>query len=164
MSAGPPDEALRETERDSVKDRAAAAAGIYGLGGIAQQALGFLGILVLARLVVPHDFGVVAFGTTLIFAIQLFADGGVGVALIRQPGEVSRSQFEAVMGAQLVAATVIAAAIAAIAVQFGQTGQAAAIMLLSVPIISWRSAGTVRVERELRYRPLVISSLVEVVA
>jgi O-antigen/teichoic acid export membrane protein len=159
-----PDDPLRADELGSVKDRAAAAAGIYGLGGIAQQALGFLGILVLARLVAPHDFGVVAFGTTLIYSIQLFADGGLGVALIREPGEISRRQFEAVMGAQLVASTAIAAAIAAIAIWFGEAGAATAIMVVAVPIVSWRSAGTVRVERELRYRPLVIVSLVEVVA
>jgi O-antigen/teichoic acid export membrane protein len=159
-----PDDSLRESERDAVKDRAAAAAGIYALGGIAQQVLGFFGILVLARFIDPHDFGVVAFGTTLIASIQIFADGGLGVALIRQPGEVTRRQFEAVMGAQLVAATVIAAAIAAVAVWFGKAGSATAIMVVAVPIISWRSAGTVRVERELRYRPLVIVSLAEVVA
>jgi O-antigen/teichoic acid export membrane protein len=164
MSADPPEEPLGEDPRGSIKGRAAAAAGIYGLGGIAQQALGFLGILVLARIVVPHDFGVVAFGTTLIYSIQLFADGGLGVALIREPGEVSRRQFEAVMGVQLVASTAIAAAIAVIAIWFGKAGEATAIMVIAVPIVSWRSAGTVRIERELRYRPLVMVSLVEVIA
>src|SRR5690606_1852052 len=61
------------------------------LGEAASRAIGPLLFLVLARLLVPADFGVVAAATVLISISQIFADAGLGKALIQRQGDVNES-------------------------------------------------------------------------
>jgi len=68
-----------EPEFDSaeVRERAAVGVGYMTFQGAAIGSLAFLGNVVLARLLVPEDFGVLAFGLALMFFATAIADGGV---------------------------------------------------------------------------------------
>ena len=69
--------------------------------GVAIRALGFAGTIVLARLLVPADFGAVAIGSAIVVFINLVSDGGLGAALIRGDHDPSRRVFEELLGLQL---------------------------------------------------------------
>jgi lipopolysaccharide exporter len=50
---------------------------------LADRGLGFISTLILARVLVPGDFGIVAMATAVITLIKLFSAFGLDVALIR---------------------------------------------------------------------------------
>lgn len=76
------------------------------VGGFGLQALNFLVGIVLARLLVPADFGTIV--TIQIFTglASFMASGGMGVALV-QAKEVEARDFDIVFTAQLLTATLI---------------------------------------------------------
>ena len=61
-----------------VKQRAVTGAAVDVLRGIGVRSIGLVGTLVLARLLTPYDFGIVAFGATLVTFANFLADGGIG--------------------------------------------------------------------------------------
>ena len=65
--------------------QAGAAGLLLGARGALILVLGVGANIVLAGLLVPRDFGVVAFGAVLIVLGGYLADGGLGAALIRRP-------------------------------------------------------------------------------
>ena len=65
------------------------------------KCLGLVGLLVLARMLSPTDFGVVAFGTTFVTFANFLADGGIGNALIRRVEPPERADLKALLGFQL---------------------------------------------------------------
>ena len=75
-----------EGEMDPTEVRRRATAGALLIAGrtAITQMIALAGNIVLARLLVPDDFGAVAFGATLVTVATFFSDGGMGVALIRR--------------------------------------------------------------------------------
>jgi O-antigen/teichoic acid export membrane protein len=67
-----------------VRRRATAGALLIAVRTAITQIIALAGNIVLARLLVPDDFGAVAFGATLVTVATFFSDGGMGVALIRR--------------------------------------------------------------------------------
>lgn len=63
--------------------RVARGAGWLGAGRLAVRLLGFLNTIVLARLLAPEDFGLVAVAVTAMQLLQGFSDVGVGQAVVR---------------------------------------------------------------------------------
>src|SRR5881628_4052485 len=55
---------------------------VYLLSG-ASSAVSVIALLILARLLVPHDFGIVALSGLIISILALFKDFGLGAALIQ---------------------------------------------------------------------------------
>ena len=105
-SAGPlPDDHLSASD---VRQRAVASAAVNLLRGIGVKCLGLVGLLVLARMLSPTDFGVVAFGATLVTFANFLADGGIGNALIRRVEPPERADLKALLGFQLGFSTVLA--------------------------------------------------------
>jgi O-antigen/teichoic acid export membrane protein len=126
--------------------------------------LGTIGSIVLARLLTPHDFGVVALGGVLIAYGTFLADGGLGATLIRDPHEPDRTDYANAFGFQLLASTTVAVTVAAIGLQLGQIGTVAAVMIASLPVLAIRAPGAIALERRLEYRPLILIEIGETVS
>jgi O-antigen/teichoic acid export membrane protein len=144
-----------------VRRRAVAGVAIVTIRGAATSVIGFAGTIVLARLLTPHDFGLVAFGLTLMVFARYLADGGIAAALIRGRTDPDRADLQAFLGLQLVVTTAFACAAAVTAVQFGTGGRIVAVMAASLPLTALRVPGSILLERNLHYRPLVLVEILE---
>ena len=69
----------------SIRERTLVGAGWMILWRVATRILGFASTLVLARVLVPADFGLVAIATTYIGAFDAFSIFGLQDAIIRSP-------------------------------------------------------------------------------
>jgi O-antigen/teichoic acid export membrane protein len=127
-------------------------------------AVAFIGNLVLARLLTPHDFGLVAVGATAMLIVSAFVDGGLGSGLIRRPETPTPAELRTLAGIQLAATALIAAAIVAVGLQFGAAGQVTALMAVAMPLWSIQSPGSVRLVRGLHMRQLTVIEAVGLLA
>jgi O-antigen/teichoic acid export membrane protein len=137
-----------------IRARAAAGAALLVVRGVAIRALGFVGNIVLASLLVPADFGEVAVGSAVIAFVSLVADGGLGAALIRGDHDPSRLVFEQLLGLELALALAVTAIAAALAPLFGRPGTVVAIMIASLCIAVFGIASSIHLERNLMFRQL----------
>jgi O-antigen/teichoic acid export membrane protein len=151
-----------ELPLDELKRRASSGVSIVATRGLAILLISFAGNVVVARLLTPHDFGVVAIGMTFVYFIGTLADGGLGAALIRRAQAPATAELEALLGLQLAVATTLALVIAAIAWPFGQVGRVVALMVTSMPLVMFQLPGRILLERSLRYRPLAVVELSQV--
>jgi O-antigen/teichoic acid export membrane protein len=150
-----------ELAAGELRNRAAAGAALLGARGVVIYAVGIVANLVLARLLVPRDFGLVALGTSvLVFGIYL-AYGGFGAALIRRRDPPTPRELEAVFGLQLVIATVIALAVSAAALPAGNDGLVVATMAAGIPLVVLRTPAVILLERRLEYRVIATSDVAE---
>ena len=76
--------------------------------GTALRALGLLTNLVLARILVPQEFGELAIGLTVVALASLFVTGGLGSALVRRSTPPRRSELQGVLAMQLMLGGLIA--------------------------------------------------------
>jgi O-antigen/teichoic acid export membrane protein len=125
------------------------------------QAVAFLGTLVLAHLLTPTALGMVAFGTTVVFIGNFFADGGLGAALIRRADHPTVDELRALLALQLMLALVIAVGVALVGIQAGTTGAVTAIMCCSLPLLALRAPHAIALERSLDYRPIATADFAE---
>jgi O-antigen/teichoic acid export membrane protein len=120
-----------------------------------------LGNVVFARLLSPTDFGMVAFGLTVLYLVQCLSDGGLGVGLIRRPEKPDHEDLRVLLGYQLIFTTLLAVAVAAAAAPFGTAGLVTAIMMPALPLFAFRAPSSIVFERNLDYTPLVRVEIVE---
>jgi O-antigen/teichoic acid export membrane protein len=144
-----------------VKLRAASGAIFVGLRGIGIRLIGLIGNVVLARLLVPADFGLIAFGTAVTTFATVLADSGLGAGLVRREVAPTRAELRSIVGFQLIASLVFVLCVTAIALPLGRPGIVAAIMVSSLLFSAFSTPGTLLYERELRYRPLVTVELAQ---
>jgi O-antigen/teichoic acid export membrane protein len=147
---------------EEVRKRAVTGAILLAARGTATRMIGFVGTLVLARLLTPRDFGIVAFGTALLLVAVVLADGGLGTGLIRRREPPRPMELGSVVGFQVLATGVLVVIAALVALQFGRTGAVVAVMLLGIPIGSFKAPGFILLERELEYGRLVTVELTEI--
>jgi O-antigen/teichoic acid export membrane protein len=147
---------------DELKRRASSGISIVASRGLAILLISFAGNVVVARLLTPRDFGVVAIGMTFVYFIGTLADGGLGAALIRRAEAPTRGELEALQGLQLAVTTPLALVIAATAWPFGHVGRVIALMVTSTPLVILQVPGRILLERSLRYRPLAVVELSQV--
>ena len=57
---------------------------------ISKQVLGFIRIVVLARLLAPHDFGLFGIALLTLSVFDTFSQTGFGDALVQKPGDISK--------------------------------------------------------------------------
>ncbi len=131
---------------------------------LAVLGLGTGGSIVLARMLSPRDFGLVALGSVLLQYGTFLADGGLGSTLIRDAREPDRLDYANAFGFQLAASLLVAVLVAVIGAQFGRVGLLAALMVTSLPILAIRAPGAIALERRLEYRPLIAIEIGETVA
>lgn len=150
-----------DLEPADVRHRALAGVALVGLRGVGVRVLALVGNVLLARLLLPRDFGIAALGLTLLLLTSFLSDAGIAAALVRRPAPPSRDELRVVLGLQLVLAVAFAAAITAVAWPFGRTGQIAAAMAWSLPLGAARTPAAVVLERRLEYRVIVLVELVD---
>jgi O-antigen/teichoic acid export membrane protein len=160
------DSAIEEERLSGADVRHRAITGVASLGarGVLVRGLGLVGTIVLAHLLTPHDYGLIALGFTIVAIGAFLASGGFGAALIRQSAAPTREQLEAVLGAQLIVTFVVFVVVAGIGVPLGTSGSVAAIMVLSLVIDATRGPTAIALERTLTYRPIVVAEVSETVA
>ena len=73
-----PGEGVYDLSRSEVRRRSLAGVFYLTSSNVANLVIAFVGSLVLARLLTPADFGVVAIGATAIMVAGALADGGLG--------------------------------------------------------------------------------------
>jgi O-antigen/teichoic acid export membrane protein len=127
-------------------------------------ALGLPANIVLARLLVPRDFGLVALGTVLITLGGYLAAGGLGAALIRRAEAPTRLELDAVNGLQVAITVMLALVVAGAAVPFGRDGGVVALMVASLPITVLRAPATIVLERRLSYSAIATVDVAEAMA
>jgi O-antigen/teichoic acid export membrane protein len=149
---------------DAVRGRAIAGVATVGARGLLVRGLGLLGTVVLAHLLAPRDFGLIALGFTIVSIGGFLASGGFGAALIRQKNAPRREELEAVLGLQLVVMVIICGTVAGIGIPLGKAGAIAALMVISLPIDATRGPTSIALERTLSYRPIMITEVSESVA
>ncbi|MFL5543022.1 MAG: oligosaccharide flippase family protein [Longimicrobiaceae bacterium] len=142
------------------------------LGGVVAVALRSLVIrgmslaanIVLARQLTPDDFGLMAFGLSIVAIGAFFTSGGFGAALIRQPEPPTRMQLQAVFGTQLLVATLVATTVLAIGAPLGTAGLLAGIMAFCLPLDVLRVPSAILSERRLHFTPVVRAEVGEMLA
>jgi polysaccharide transporter, PST family len=147
-----------------VRNRAAAGAVMIGLRGMGVRVIGLLGNVVLARLLLPKDFGLIAFAASVTFFASTLSDAGIGAGLIRRQQPPTHDELRATSGFQILVSTTFALCVAIIAIPIGRPGQVAALMVASLPLVGFRMPGALLLERELNYRPLIAVELTETLA
>jgi O-antigen/teichoic acid export membrane protein len=149
---------------DEVRNRAVSGAALLGGRAALIYGLGILANLVLASLLVPRDFGIVALGTVLLVLGGYVADGGFGAALIQREEPPERIEIEAVYGLQIAITVAFAALFATGAAQFGRNGLVVAAMVASLPIAILRMPSLIVLERRLQYRVVATADVLEAVS
>jgi O-antigen/teichoic acid export membrane protein len=128
------------------------------------KAIGFGGNIVFARLLVPKDFGLVAFGATIMFMTNFIGDGGMGAALLRREQPPTRVELGAVNGLQLTVGLLVAAITALSALPLGSGALITTVMVSALPITALREPTAIMLERRLSYGPLALVDIAEVVS
>jgi O-antigen/teichoic acid export membrane protein len=147
-----------------VRRRAISGAAVLGARGLLVYALAIAANLVLARLLVPRDFGLVALGSVLVVAGVHLGEVGIGAPLIRRAAPPVREELQAVNGLQLALTGLIGVACAGAALPIGRDGWVVALMVASLPVTVLRAPSVIVLERELKYRPIATTDVVEAAA
>jgi O-antigen/teichoic acid export membrane protein len=148
---------------DEVKSRAASGAALVMGRGALIQGLGFLGNLVLARLLVPEDFGLVALGLTVISVGRILAGAGLGSALIGREETPTKEILRAVTGLQLLVTSAVAGIAVGIAALIGNDAMVTAVMVLALPLSAFRTPAMVLFQRRLEFGVQVKIEIAEAV-
>jgi polysaccharide transporter, PST family len=157
-------EQMGSLPRSELKQRASAGIFIVGSRGLAILLIGFAGNVVVARLLTPHDFGVVALGISLMQFAGMLSDGGIGAGLIRRPEPPKIEELQALTALQLTVTVAFACVVTAVATPFfGWVGWVIALMASSMPLVALQFPGRILLERSLSYRPLAMVEVSQVV-
>jgi O-antigen/teichoic acid export membrane protein len=157
-TSGDTDDQLTTTD---VRRRAVIGAVVDALRGIGIRVVGLLGTAVTARLLTPYDFGLVAFGATILTFGSFLSDGGVGTALIRRPEPPAKSELQALLAFQLGLNVLLVAVTTIVMLPFGLLGEVTTVVVFSLPFGALRAPSYIIYERRLNYRPMAIVELVE---
>jgi len=123
---------------------------------VALRFIGLIGSLVLARLLTPADFGVIAFGWTLIAFGNLIANGSIGAQLVQSSSEPTTEELSALQGISVAGSIGIFAVIAAVGLPIGgRVGEIATVMALSIPLSALSAPNAIIAERRMLYAPSV---------
>jgi O-antigen/teichoic acid export membrane protein len=152
-----------EHRHAALKERALGGVFIVAGRGVVILLVAFGGTVVLARLLTPADFGIVAIGTAVVMVVALLSDGGLGAALIRRPEPPTMRELQALTGLQLSVTLVLAVAFALVAVPLGTVAEIVALMAASMPIVALSFPGRILLERDLSYRPLAVFEIAQIV-
>jgi O-antigen/teichoic acid export membrane protein len=149
--------------RHEVGRRASAGMFFIASSGAILLVVGFVGNLVLARLLTPDDFGIVALGLTVITLATTLADGGLAAALIRREAPPTRGELRSLTGLQLLVTVAISLVAVAVALNFGEAGVMASVMILALPLSSFQIGGRVLIIRNLEFWRTSVSDMFSMV-
>lgn len=146
---------------EAVRRLATTGAALVGVRTALIQIVGLAGNVVFARLLLPREFGTVAFGLTLLMAATVLSDGGLGASLIRRRGAPTRHDLATLLGLQLALTSFLFAVVAGIGVRTGEVGRVTTVMTIALPFTALRAPALITLERDLRYRGVVFAELVD---
>ena len=139
--------------------RAMLGAATLGGGQVAAQFINIAGMIALARMLTPAEFGLVAILTFFLSLLTALGDLGLGMSLVRSPVEPTEAEFRAVSSfQQVVALCVTLAALAATPLMMRAYNLSAPdwwlfpVMALAIVADSVRFLPLVRLERRLIYQ------------
>lgn len=129
------------------------------LAEIASRAGSAIVLLVLARMLVPEDFGVVAAATVVISISQVFADAGLDKALIQRQLRVDESAtvvFWLNLGFGLAVSAILVVAAPSIATFFRdpRIGAVVRVLALQIPLAALAAVQTALLRKELNFKKL----------
>jgi lipopolysaccharide exporter len=122
----------------------------------ASRLIGIASTLILARLLVPDDFGVTAMASIIVGLASTLLDVGVNVALIRNP-KAEQAHYDSAWTLRLLQAGVVALALVAAAPAAGdyfRDARVAPVMMLmaaNVFLASLENIGIVRFQKEMQF-------------
>jgi O-antigen/teichoic acid export membrane protein len=125
------------------------------------RAIGFVGTIVLARLLTPADYGLLALGFAIVLLGNYLGTAGLGASLVRRQARPTRDELGSVLGFQLLATGGLALLIGAVGLAVGGAGTLAAIMAVSLPLTALRVPTGVMLERDLRFGPMMRAEVLE---
>ena len=106
----PPDEPTADSTASAALQRALTGAVVLGGGQVGAQLVHVVGMIGLARLLEPAEFGAFTILAFFVMLIVPLADAGLGTSLVRRHGEPPTAERDAVFSAALVLAAVVGAA------------------------------------------------------
>jgi O-antigen/teichoic acid export membrane protein len=151
-------------DRGEITSRATRGALSIMARGFGVRIIGMLGNVLLARMLLPRDFGMISLGNTIVALGAFLASGGLGAALVKQPGKLARYDLQVVFGFQLAVTTLVATLVTVIGTPLGQAGALAAIMTWSLVIDSGRASNAIPLERDMAYKLVLQAEIIEVIA
>jgi O-antigen/teichoic acid export membrane protein len=156
----------RFTALSAVEIRERAASGVFLLVGrsLLLKGIGLASNLVLARLLLPEDFGVVALGMTIIAMGSFVSDAGLGVGLVRRPEPPTLAEMRAITGFQLLGTSLVGGAAAGIGLLLGGSGSITALMMLALPLGAFRTPAMIYLDRQMQFEVKVRVEVVETLA
>ncbi len=133
--------------------RARAVSGVVSvaLRNVSVRLIGLVGTIVLARLLAPSDFGVLALGLTIRMFGSVLASAGLGASLLRRADPPTRAELEAVQGFQLAATVAVAVVVGVAGLAFGGAVAVAAVTVASLPIGTASGPSRIVLERDLNW-------------
>jgi lipopolysaccharide exporter len=140
----------------NLRDRMMRGAGWTVLYRVLARSLGIISTLVLAHLLVPADFGIVAMATSLYSLLQLMTSFGLDIALLRDK-ETTDAHYNCVWTVNVLAGLLIGALMLALAVpaaDFYRSPRAAAVIawLAAAPVLTgFENVGIVNFRKDLRF-------------
>jgi O-antigen/teichoic acid export membrane protein len=146
--------------------RERAASGVILLVGrsLLLKGIGLASNIVLARLLLPEDFGVVALGMTIIAMGSFVSDAGLGIGLVRRPEPPTLAEMRAITGFQLLGASLVGLGAAAIGLLLGGSGSITALMMLALPLGAFRTPAMIYLDRQMHFEVKVRVEVVETLA
>jgi len=137
------------------------------------KGIGFINTVIMARLLMPADYGVVAMAMLVVALIQALLDFGAGIALLRKV-EVSKDEIDSAWTLRLlqsVAVAVILIAIAPLASRYFNEPRVINVLLILAVCVALSGAGNIGMvlalkefKFSLEFRYNVISKVLSVIA
>ncbi len=115
----------------------------------------------LARLLPPEDFGLLALGFTLVVFGHALSSGGLGAELIRREVPPERADLASVLGFQLVITVPLALGAVIVGTAVGGAAGVGSVMALSIPLVILRTPNQIMLEREMRFGDLTRAEVAE---
>jgi len=160
----PPSLREKELSTEGVREQATTGIGALAMRSVAILGIGLLGGTILARLLTPNDFGIVAVGLSFITFVGLLADGDLGGGLIRRKAPPTMAELRALTGLQLSITVAFTLVVAAIGTQFGQAGAITTVMVATMPITILQFPARIMLERTLRFPVIARVEVLQVLA
>jgi O-antigen/teichoic acid export membrane protein len=131
---------------------------------LTERSIGLVSTLILARLLVPADFGLVAMGTVVLGALEAMTAFGFEMALIKSQAK-DRARWDSAWTLNAIIGVMNAVAIAALAPAAASFyGEPRVIHVMSVLAVAalvggLRNIGMVEFEQDLQFRPIALLAL-----
>jgi PST family polysaccharide transporter len=149
--------------RSLLRRKAARGLVTVAMRSVIVRALALASTIVVAPLLGPSNYGVIAIGTTILVVSKFLADGGLNPGFIGREEPPTLAELRALVAFQLLVTTVIAAGVAAVALSHGERGLAITLMVAAPILDSFRVPNVIMAEREIEYGLIVRAEIIEVV-